>query len=165
MLVSGETETSNRGAWGWVLTVIVVVGLAIDAFVHIHESGAYSSVGKHSTLNQGQLFYIESALAIIAGILLLIRARIWTALIAFLVSGGGFALVLIYQYVDVGAINVGPLHLPDMYDNLVYGLKTLSIVAEGVAAVLAFILIFVAHGRFAEPAEASSEAGEFANTL
>ena len=36
----------------------------------------------------------------------------WTALIAFLVSAGGFAAVLVYQYVNVGAI--GPL--PKMYD-------------------------------------------------
>jgi len=52
-----------------------------------------------------------------------VRPRRWTALIALLVSAGGFAAVLVYQYIDVGAI--GPL--PNMYGPLRYPEKTLSV--------------------------------------
>jgi hypothetical protein len=44
-------------------------------------------------------------------------------LIAFLVSAGDFAAVLVYQYVNLGAI--GPL--PNMYDPAQYPEKTLSV--------------------------------------
>jgi hypothetical protein len=62
-------------------------------------------------------------------------------LIAFLVSAGGFAAVLVYQYVDIGAI--GPL--PNMYDPLRYPEKTLSVWAEGIAAVAALVLLVLMH--------------------
>ena len=80
---------------GLTLVVVVVAGLAIDAFVHLDLASS------------------------------------WTALIALLVSAGGFAAVLVYQYIDqyidVGAI--GPL--PNMYGSLRYPEKTLSVWAEG----------------------------------
>jgi hypothetical protein len=71
------------------------------------------------------------------------RPRRWTALIAFLVSAGGFAAVLLYQYVNVGAI--GPL--PNMYDPFQYPEKTLSVSAEGIAAVAALALLALMHRR------------------
>lgn len=135
--MSDQAGTSRAGL-RWLLIAIAVIGLAIDAYVHIHESGPYDGV-KSSVLTQGDLFRAEASLAIIAALLLLIRPRRWTAVIAFLVAGGGFALVLIYQFVDVGKIGF----LPDMYDPAVYTLKTLSIVGEGVAAIAALVLFIV----------------------
>src|SRR5260221_11090932 len=70
---------------------------------------------------------VVAGLAIIAALALVVRPRRWTALIALLVSAGGFAAVLVYQYIDVGAI--GPL--PNMYGPLRYPEKTLSVWAEG----------------------------------
>ena len=84
-----------------------------DRFAHLDLASSYDGV-KSSVLTQGDLFRAEVALAIIAALALVVRPRRWTALIAFLVSAGGFAAVLLYQYVNVGAI--GPL--PNMYDPL-----------------------------------------------
>ena len=123
--MSGDAEMSRRGSWWWLragLILVVVAWLAIDAVVHLHLTSSYDGV-KSSVLTQGDLFRVEAALAIIAALALEVRPRRWTALIAFLVSAGGFAAVLVYQYVNVGA--TGPL--PNMYDPLRYGEKTLSV--------------------------------------
>jgi hypothetical protein len=78
-------------------------------------------------------------LAVVAAVAVLVRPRRYTAALAFLVSGGGTAAVLLYRYVDVGA--VGPL--PDMYEPLWYPEKTLSAWAEGIAALAALALLAV----------------------
>ena len=126
---------------GWiavrtVLTLIVAAGLAIDAYVHFDLASTYDVV-KTSTLSQGDLFRVEAVLAIIAGVALLVRPRRYTAWFAFLVSAGGVAAVLVYRYVNVGKI--GPI--PNMYEPYWYGEKTLSLVAEVVAAVAAAVLL------------------------
>jgi len=144
---------------GWiavrtVLTVIVAAGLAIDAYVHLDLASTYDVV-KTSTLSQGDLFRVEAALAIVAGVALLVRPRRYTAWFAFLVSAGGVALVLVYRWVDVG--KVGPL--PNMYEPYWYGEKTLSLVAEAIAAVAAAILLVLMYMRaraVAKPAVANA---------
>ena len=155
--MSGDAELSDRGSRGWPrvgLIVIVVAGLAIDAYVHLHLASPFDVV-KSSALTQGDLFRVEAALAIIAALALAVRPRRWTALIAFVVSAGGFALVLLYQYVNVGAI--GPL--PNMYDPVSSPEKTLSIVAEGIAALAALILVVLLQRRTARTGAAAGAAG------
>ena len=144
---------------GWiavrtVLTVIVAAVLAIDAYVHLDLASTYDVV-KTSTLSQGDLFRVEAALAIVAGVALLVRPRRYTAWFAFLVSAGGVAAVLVYRWVDVG--KVGPL--PNMYEPYWYGEKTLSLVAEAIAAVAAAILLVLMYMRaraVAKPAVANA---------
>ena len=144
---------------GWiavrtVLAVIVAAGLAIDAYVHLDLASTYDVV-KTSTLSQGDLFRVEAALAIVAGVALLVRPRRYTAWFAFLVSAGGVAAVLVYRWVDVG--KVGPL--PNMYEPYWYGEKTLSLVAEAIAAVAAAILLVLMYMRaraVAKPAVANA---------
>ena len=131
----------------------MVAGLAIDAYVHLHLAAPYDGV-KSSVLTQGDLFRAEAALAIIAALALVVRPRRWTALIAFLVSAGGFALVLLYQYVNVGSI--GPL--PNMYDPVSSPEKTLSIAAEGIAALAALILLVLLERRTARAGTAAGAA-------
>jgi hypothetical protein len=143
--MSADDEINRRGLWWWLragLTLVVVAGLAVDAFVHLDLASSYDGV-KSSVLTQGDLFRAEAALAIIAALALVVRPRRWTALIAFLVSAGGFAAVLLYQYVNVGAI--GPL--PNMYDPVSFPEKTLSVWAEGIAAVAALVLLALMHRR------------------
>ena len=143
--MSAEAELGRPDSQRWLragLILVVVAGLAIDAYVHLHLAGPYDGV-KSSVLTQGDLFRAEAALAILAALALAVHPRRWTALVAFLVSAGGFALVLIYQYVDVGAIGF----LPDMYDPVSSPEKTLSIIAEGVAAVAAAILFVLLSRR------------------
>ena len=70
-----------------------------------------------------------------------------------LVAFGGVAAVLLYRYVDVGAI--GPL--PDMYDASWYSEKTWSAIAEAAAAGAAFWLFFLEpRRRSVTPPAASS---------
>ena len=132
MLVSARTWSAISGA----LIVIVLAGLGIDAYVHFDLASTYAVV-KSSTLSQADLFRAEAVLAVIAGVALLVRPRRYTAAFAFLVSAGGTAAVLLYRYVDVGAL--GPL--PNMYEPVWYSKKTLSVWAEGIAAVSALALL------------------------
>jgi hypothetical protein len=124
------------------LTVVVVAGLAVDAYVHFDLASAYERVAS-STLSQADLFRTEGVLAVLAAVAVLVRPRRYTAALAFLVSAGGTAAVLVYRYVDVGA--VGPL--PNMYEPLWYPEKTLSAWAEGIAALAALALLAVIHLR------------------
>lgn len=119
------------------LTVIVLAGLAIDAYVHFHLASAFRH-NRTSTLSETDLFRAEAVVAIIAAVALLLRPRRYTAAFAFLVAAAGFAAVLVYRYVDLGAF--GPI--PRMYDPFwAPAEKTLSAVAEGVAAVAALALV------------------------
>jgi hypothetical protein len=121
----------------WVLIVVVVIGLAVDAFVHIDLASSFANV-KTSTLSMQDLFYVESVAAIIAALALLVRPGRYTAVFAFLVAAAGTVAVLLYRYVDVGRI--GPV--PNMYDPYwAPALKTLSVFAEAIAAVAALALV------------------------
>jgi hypothetical protein len=118
------------------LTILVVVGLAIDAFVHFDLASNFAQV-KTSTLSQADLFRVEGVVAIIAALALLVRPHRLTAGFAFLVAASGIVAVVLYRYVDVGTI--GPL--PNMYDPYWQPTgKWLSAVAELVAAVAALML-------------------------
>jgi MFS superfamily sulfate permease-like transporter len=126
-----------------VLTAVVVVGLAIDAYVHFDLASAFRN-NKTSTLSEADLFRLEAVLAVIAAVALLVRPRRYTAAFAFLVAAGGTAAVVVYRYVDVGAF--GPI--PDMYDPFwAPAEKNLSLVAEVAAAVAALALFAVLHLR------------------
>jgi hypothetical protein len=59
--------------------------------------------------------------------------------VAFLIAAGGLGAVLLYGYIDVGGF--GPL--PDMYDPIWYTQKTISAVAEAVAAVGGLCLLLM----------------------
>ncbi|WAX57149.1 hypothetical protein M6B22_21930 [Jatrophihabitans cynanchi] len=122
------------------LALIAAAGLAIDAYVHFDLASAYASI-KSSTLNQGQLFRAEGAVAAIAAAAVLLHPRRYTAAFAFVVAAAGTAAVLVYAYVNVGAF--GPF--PNMYDPLWYPEKTLSVWAEGIGAVAALALFAVLH--------------------
>ena len=106
--------------------------IGIDAVVHWQNAPAYDAV--RGTVSQGQLFRVEAALAVVVGLLVLVRPRPSSWLAALAVAVSALAAVLLYRYVDVGAL--GPL--PDMYENTwqVPG-KLLSAYAEGAAVVLA----------------------------
>lgn len=129
----------------WLLRVIVVAGLAVDVYVHWHLAPNFDTL-KGSTsphISQGQLFRLEAALALIAAVLVLIVRRRWDASFALLVAAGGVAAVVLYRYVDVGAI--GPL--PDMYDPTWYPEKTISAIAEAVSAVSAALYVALARTK------------------
>jgi hypothetical protein len=125
------------------LVAVTVVGLAIDAYVHLKLAHDYDGV--KATISQGQLFRLEAALAIVAAILLLVRPNRWTAGIAALVAGGGVVALLLYYFVDVGKI--GPI--PNMYENIFYTDKTVTLIAQAVATVTALALVWLGWPRAA----------------
>ena len=138
-----------------ILVLVVVVGLAVDVYVHIHLASAFKRV-RTSTLSQADLFHVEAVLAAIAAVALLVRPRRYTAAFAFLVAAGGFVAVMVYRYVNVGAL--GPV--PNMYDPYWSPAeKNWSAVAEGVAALAALALLVVFQARARGANRASLRAG------
>lgn len=133
---------TSRSALRWTLTLIAAAGLAIDAYVHFDLASMYAAV-KSSVLSQADLFRGEATFAAIAAAAVLLHPRRYTAAFAFVVAAAGTAAVLVYRYVDVGAL--GPF--PDMYEPLWYGKKTLSVIAEGAGAVGAIALFGVLHAE------------------
>jgi len=116
----------------WSLRIATAAALGVDAAVHWHNASAYDAV--KATLSQGELFRIETAMAVAVGLLVLVRPRRGSWVAALAVGASALAAVLLYRYVDLGAL--GPL--PDMYENTwqVPG-KLLSAYAEGATVVLA----------------------------
>ena len=123
------------------LTAITAAGLAVDAYVHWHLAPSFDTlVGTGSPqISQGQLFRLEAALALLAGVTILWTRRRAAAGFALLIAAGGLGALLLYGYVNVG--NLGPF--PDMYDPIWYAEKTISAVAEAVAALGALGLLLL----------------------
>ena len=125
------------------LVAVVVVGLAIQAFVHFHLAGSFPR-NKTSTLSEEDLFNAEAVAAVVAAVALIVRPRRYTAGFAFLVAAAGTAAVILYRYVNVGKI--GPI--PNMYDPYWAPFeKNLSVIAEIIAAVAAAVLFAVLHAQ------------------
>lgn len=128
------------GACLWVLRLLTAAGLTVEAYLHADLAANYDLVTK--TISQGDLFRIEAGAAALAAVLVLLlgtRPSVWVY--ALLVASAGVAAVLLYRYVDVGA--VGPL--PNMYEPGWYPKKTASAVAEAAATVTAAAGLLLAH--------------------
>jgi hypothetical protein len=124
-----------------ILTLVIAAGLGVDAYVHWQLAPGFDTLTGAASphISQGQLFRLEAALAVIAMLLVLLTRNRLGALVAFLVAAGGLGAVLLYGYIDMGGF--GPL--PDMYDPIWYTEKTISAVAEAVAAVGALCLLLM----------------------
>src|SRR3954447_14195824 len=96
-------DNSRNSATRVTLVVVAVVGLAVDAYVHLNLASAFAHV-KTSTLSQADLFRVDAVAAIVAAVALAVRPRRYTAAFACLVAAAGFVAVVLYRYVDVGAI-------------------------------------------------------------
>jgi hypothetical protein len=121
------------------LALVVAAGLGVDSYVHWHLAPGFDGVEGTASpqISQGELFRLETALALVATLLVLLTRHRFAATVAFLIAAGGLGAVLLYGYVDVGGW--GPL--PDMYDPIWYPEKTVSAVAEAVAALGALWLL------------------------
>jgi hypothetical protein len=126
----------------WTLRVGTAAALGVDAVVHWQNAPAYDAVG--TTITQGTLFRAETAVAVAAGLLVLLRPKSSSWVAALLVAASALGAVLLYRYVDVGVL--GPL--PDMYENTwqVPG-KLLSAYAEAAAVVLAGLGLWTHRGH------------------
>jgi hypothetical protein len=130
---------SGVGAVQRALAVATAVLLAIDAYVHIHDAHFYGPAT--STLSEGNLFRAQAIAAVVVAVALLLRPHPVVWAVAVLVTASAVGAVLLYTYVDVGAL--GPL--PDLYEPTwaVAG-KLASAVAEGLGTLLAIIGFVVA---------------------
>jgi hypothetical protein len=122
------------------LAVATAALLAVDAYVHFHDAGRYDIVTS-STISEGTLFRVQAAVAVVVAVALLIRPRPVVWAIAVLVAASAAGAVLLYTYVDVGAL--GPL--PDLYEHTwARPGKRATAVAETAAALLALAGLAVA---------------------
>jgi len=135
----GAAPRSGLWVGAVLLRLVVVAGLAV--YVHLHLAASYDA--NTATISEGTLFRVEAGVAGLAAVLVLLTRTQIGVMVAFLVAAGGVGVVLLYQYVDVGA--VGPL--PNMYEPLSYPEKTDSLIAEAVAALAALALLALHRAR------------------
>jgi len=126
---------------GMALRILTAVALFIDAGIHIHLAPGYQA-GNPAGIGQGNLFLLESAAAVLAGLYVLLRGSRAAYAVAFVVAMSAFVAVVLYRYVDIPAF--GPF--PAMYEPVWFFEKSVSAVAEGAGAVLAAVG-FVRAGR------------------
>jgi hypothetical protein len=121
---------AQRNRLGLALAVVTAAGLLYDAKVHLHLAGDYDAIGGRIT--QGWLFRLEAVVAIAVAVALLVSDRrvVWAA--AGLTGSAGVVAVVLYRYVDVGAI--GPI--PNMYEPVWFAEKLRSAYAEGAVFLL-----------------------------
>jgi hypothetical protein len=115
-------------ALSWVLRLVTAAGLAVDAYMHLKVAADYDVIP--GTISGGDLFRAESAAAIAVALLVLVRPGRLAYLLAFLVAASALGAVMLYTNVDVGTL--GPL--PDLYEPVWFTEKTVSAIAEAVAA-------------------------------
>jgi hypothetical protein len=115
--------------------LLAAAGLAVDAYVHADLAPQYDVV--KDTFTQGGLFRVEAAVAALAALLVLVWRRLPADLFAWAVAAGGFALIIIYRYVDVGSF--GPV--PNMYEPDWFTDKWVAAVAQLVTVAAASLLI------------------------
>ena len=123
---------SSMGIMDMALRLLVAAALAVDAVVHLQLAPNFQ-IAVPAGIGQGNLFRIEAAAAILAGLYVLVRGSWRAYAAAVIVAGGGVIMVLLYLYVDVPAF--GPF--PAMYEPVWYFQKSLSAAAEAAGAVLA----------------------------
>lgn len=116
------------------LQLLAILGLAIDAAVHLHLASRYDAIG--TTITQGRLFRVEGAAAIVAALLLARRDRRVSWLLVGTVAAAGLVAILVTRYFAVPAI--GPV--PNMHDPIWYPEKVLV-----AAAMLLTTLSWITH--------------------
>ncbi|MHA7272792.1 hypothetical protein ACX80Z_05140 [Arthrobacter sp. TMT4-20] len=116
------------------LRVVIAIGLAIDAFVHVQLAANYQ-IAYPGGMGGGTLFWLQAAAAVLAAFYVLLRGSRLSYLVAAVVALSAFAAVVVSTYVQLPAI--GPI--PAMYEPIWFFEKALSAVAEGAAGVLAVV--------------------------
>lgn len=119
------------------LRLVVPAALSLNAVVHL-QLAPYYQEAIPGGIGQGNLFRIEAAAAILAGLYVLIRGSRPAYATALVVAGGGLVAVLVYRYIDVPAL--GPF--PAMYEPVWFFQKSLSAVAQAAGAALAVVGLF-----------------------
>ncbi|MBA0127031.1 hypothetical protein H0B56_15885 [Haloechinothrix sp. YIM 98757] len=117
---------------------MTAAGLVIDAVIHFRLASDYQAAWPDG-IGGGTIFRIQAAVALLAALYVLVRRSRPSFAVAFLVAVSAFGAVLLYRYVDVPQL--GPI--PAMYEPIWFFEKSLSAVAEGIAALTAAIGVAV----------------------
>ena len=117
-----------------VVAVLVAIGLVVDAVIHLRLASGYQA-GQSAGLGTGNIFRIQSVVALASAAFVLIRGSRLSYVIAAVVGISAVVALVLYRYVDVPTI--GPL--PSMYEPIWYTEKALSGVAEALAGLLALV--------------------------
>ena len=115
-----------------VLSVVTALALLVDAVVHFRLAPGYQ-LSAPGGIGAGNLFRVETAVALAAAVLVLVRRTRASYAAAFLVALSALGAVILYRYVNVPMF--GPL--PAMYEPVWFPEKTLSAIAEASAAAAA----------------------------
>ncbi len=130
------SATDQAGTWTsparLALRGLIALALVIDAVVHLHLASGYQ-LSAPSGIGGGNLFRLQSVFALAAAAFVVVRGDRASYAAAFLVALSALGAVLLYRYVDVPAL--GPL--PAMYEPVWFPEKTLTTVAEALAAIFA----------------------------
>ncbi|MEE1788224.1 hypothetical protein PUR71_35805 [Streptomyces sp. SP17BM10] len=145
MAIPAPGRRRGRSPTHLVLRLAAAAGLAIDAAVHARLAEQYDAVG--DTISQGTLFRLEAGAASLAVLLVLLWRHRAGDLFAWAVAASGLGALLLYRYVDVGAI--GPL--PNMYEPVWFSDKMLAAWAEGVATAALTVLLLGDRRRLLRP--------------
>lgn len=116
------------------LAVVVIAGLAVDAYIHFKMAPGLDAK-KGTGVSAGMLFRAQGAAAVVAALLVLVRANRATFAFAFLVASGAVGALLLYHFVDVGPI--GPM--PNMYTPEWDTDKVITVIAESLAVLAALV--------------------------
>ncbi|WP_460667634.1 hypothetical protein [Kocuria himachalensis] len=116
------------------LRVLIAAALVVTAVIHLQLAPGYQQV-PHDGIGQGTLFQVQAVASVAAALYVLVRGTRPAHLVGAVTALSALAAVLLTRYVPLPAI--GPL--PSMYEPVWYPVKTLSAVAEGLAAALACV--------------------------
>lgn len=130
------SATDQAGTRQWparlALRALIALALVIDAVVHLRLASGYQ-LSAPAGIGAGKLFRLQAVVALAAAAFVLVRGNRGSFAVAFLVAVSALGAVLLYRYVDLPAL--GPI--PAMYEPVWFPEKTLTTVAEAVAAVVA----------------------------
>ena len=112
--------------------LVAAAGLVVDAVVHLRLAPDYQ-LAAPAGIGQGNLFRIAAVAAVLVAVWVLVRPSRSSFAAAFVVAGSALVAVVLYRYVDIPRF--GPI--PSMYEPTWFPEKTLSAVAEAVAALAA----------------------------
>ncbi|MFN2478948.1 MAG: hypothetical protein ABR615_07220 [Pseudonocardiaceae bacterium] len=121
--------------------VVAAAGLGYDAYAHLDLAANFDA--NRALISQGMLFRVEAAFAILVALLVALIQHRAAAIFVLLIAGSALGAVLVYRYVDVGAL--GPL--PNMYEPSWYLEKSYSAIAEAAAILSAAVLFFSRSGE------------------
>jgi hypothetical protein len=113
--------------------VVLAVALLLNAWIHVRLAGPFDA-NPGALLSQGALFRIQAVVNLVVAVLVVVRPRAWTGLLAFAVAAGGAAVLTLTSLVPVDGSLLG---LPYLFEPAWYPAKQTSLVLQLLAAALA----------------------------